>query len=137
MNSFMSSSFGEKDKDGFACGTTACLAGWVIYTRYGINSEAKLNAFIQGINAARVPRHLNDSWLDFLYDTAAETERDRVLLQNLFGVGSSMVVHNATSKRAIAVLRNLADTGEIAWDAFDDEGKRIHTTTDAAEVPAT
>lgn len=81
------------DLSGHTCGTTACIAGWAIAVRDGGN-----------------PTDFNGPWL---YDAAEfmglwkdeQATKDLMLETN----------NTITPAHAVAVLRHLAETGEVDW----------------------
>lgn len=78
------------------CGTPACIAGWANYLH---NSDGREQVRMESAYRARL-------WLGLGEEDADE----------LFGIGEDDPgLESVTPTHAAAVLRHLADTGEVDW----------------------
>ena len=51
MGSFMSSNGALTNHANYACGTTACLAGWILHLDYDLENEHDFQVFLRGVGA--------------------------------------------------------------------------------------
>lgn len=92
------------------CGTPACLAGWICYAK-----EASIDGMIPLVDASG--RHVQDRAMKYL-EIGPYTAMD-LFDGNPYGV-DEYAGPDPTSKQAAAVMRRLAETGEVDWrDAAD------------------
>ena len=123
MGSFMSSNGALTNHANYACGTTACLAGWILHLDYDLENEYDFQVFLRGVGARN--SLLEHSFENLILDRVAENSEDRQKIRNLFGIGDDRNPTSASPKRALAVMRNLAYTGYVEWNAYDNAGQRI------------
>lgn len=110
-------STGRMDKLGHACGTVACIAGWTMLLQegplYGKSSE---------------DNDFGDNYSYIFHDKAAalfgltDQQADELFLAE--GSSFDRSLHDITGKQAIAVLKHLAETGDICWDDFNSDGTK-------------
>ena len=89
----------EEDMTGHGCGTVSCIAGWTL----AIDSDFKIDKKI-------TPD-------DPLWKGAAAhlLGLDKEAAHNLFMAVGAADIEEVTPAEAIAVLRHLAETGEVDW----------------------
>lgn len=98
----------HSDQTGHRCGTTACIAGWTYLVHYH-NFTADNGSAREALQIDPVPAHsFAQNWLELTHDQAME----------LFGGGPTGYSMSQTQPwMAVNVLRILANTGEVNWDA--------------------
>lgn len=112
MNTYVS---GKRDYADNYCGTVACIAGWgrLLHQEEDLrirnNYESSRENYVK--NRGFTFGHMLD--LD-LGETVALFMPDGYSDRTRF-----------TPRRAAAVLRNLAKTGKVEWEKFDDEGQCV------------
>lgn len=94
---------GYDDLSGQQCGTTACIAGWtslLMSRRKAAPRSPSVFLFTRDVMSEA------SAWLDLDYHSADDL---------FYAVNSPVDRHKITSSQAVAVLRNLAETGEVDW----------------------
>jgi hypothetical protein len=92
-----------RDNSGHSCGTIACIAGWTRCVRTGRRFART------GAGPDEFPWQREADWLGL--DTEAG--------YTLFLTDDELPLEEITSAEAVAVLRHLADTGEVDWSVAD------------------
>lgn len=100
------------DQTGHACKTVGCIAGWTMFLENGCS---------YGVG------ELGNSFDGPAANILGLTSAEQAML--FLGLGHNLIttasgpLHSVTDKRAVAVIRDLADNGEVRWHRFDSEGK--------------
>lgn len=105
----------------YACGTPACIAGWVTWWEHNRNPPRGL--------LDQVPQH--DEAMasgDVGADTFAFTQAKEALKLTreqahalFYATLAPIDIHEITPQQAAAVMRHLADTGEVNWRKFTEK----------------
>lgn len=93
---------GETDLSGHNCGTTACIGGWAAALATGDIHAG------DDMSAAEIAR-----WLGLTYHEAGA-------LFYAWDRHDTVAFEEIQPERAVAVLRNLAATGEVDWNVRTD-----------------
>lgn len=98
------SDIGYRDRTKHSCGTIACIAGWVS---------------LMDDPSVRGGREMDSRAKDILGISSEDAAE-------LFGYYvSSGELGNFSSERAVSVIRHYAETGDVDWYGFNNDGKRI------------
>lgn len=100
---------GHFDRSGHKCGSTGCIAGWaVLHEDDGDIAKTKRNGDDSVARRASALLQLTPAQARELF----------------FGEGLANLYEVAPA-HAVAVIRNLAETGKVQWTTFDNDGKKI------------
>lgn len=102
------------------CGAAACIAGWADA------AEMKGNSTQYGTEEIALKHILKDYEPTGGYPWR-EKETNELARALFMPRGFDDIPEQFTAKRAAAVLRHLAETGEVAWDEFNLSGERQYT----------
>lgn len=108
---------GEADLSGFNmewlthdCGTPSCIAGWAAWENDGRPSKMDVDwGFYAVENRAA-------TWMGFAEITEGLSESEDQTFLLFYPQNPYDDYHSITPSHAAAVLRNLAETGEVNWD---------------------
>lgn len=104
------------DRSKHGCGTTACIAGWTVALEARVTPAKLMN--IGNIEIAEMAEQILG--LDSYTATA---------LFYSYGRNRNLEMEEITPEEAVAVLRNLAETGDVDWGKFTAN----HPTTQEEE----
>ncbi len=115
MEVYVSTGSSLEDQTGHHCGTVACIAGWANL----LEDAAKYRD--ESINHPREAARL------LMLD-------DNTAFELFSGFGTEHYPNydeddeeylNVTTAHAVAVIRHLAETGDVKWHGFDENGKPV------------
>ncbi len=99
------------DKTENACGTVACIAGWTMLMENDWSGSHAEND--EGYN-------FHDNAKELL--GLSDEEAARLFLAN---GARRIMLEDITPQHAVSVIRHLAKTGKVDWDAFGADGKPV------------
>lgn len=100
-----------KDKTGHHCGTVACIAGYAFAIKHPRTSAAKIRAIEERTGGDADDDPIVEEARDFLGITPDESEA--LFFPDAYD--PDLILHNLPAEQAVAVLRHLAETGEVDW----------------------
>ncbi len=92
------------------CHTVACIAGWTGLLEHGAE-------FSPGPYSAAALLDLNEEEMNALFQGEGRNSSA--------AVGGYTALDDLSESRAIAVIRHLADHGEVRWDLFNQDGIKV------------